>query len=100
MTDTTLLTNKLLEVINQVQAQIVTHATEALNLLLTTTRVDGISYMIFWFFMFFLAILGLMQFNKFRKQLPDKKNQLKVWCDQIAPLRSIDVMQKKTCESD
>lgn len=46
MTNTDALTGKLLDVISQVQGAVSAHSAEAVNLVLTSTRIDGIHWLV------------------------------------------------------
>ncbi len=49
MTDTSIITNKLLDIITQIQTAIVTHAPDALNLTLQATSIHCISLIVLGF---------------------------------------------------
>ena len=49
MTNTDALTGKLLDIINQVQNAVTAHSSDAINLMLTSVRVDGICWLLLSF---------------------------------------------------
>lgn len=55
MTNTDALTGKLLEVINQVQGGVSAHSAEAASLVMTSTRIDGICWLVAIFIAFVLS---------------------------------------------
>lgn len=57
MTNTDALTGKLLEIINQVQDTVSSHSDQAINLVLTSTQIDGICWLLCCFFVTIIGIL-------------------------------------------
>jgi phosphotransferase system glucose/maltose/N-acetylglucosamine-specific IIC component len=73
MSDTEALTGKLLDIINQVQGAVSTHSGEAVNLVLTSTRIDGISWLLGSFIFLCLSVLigySIIKYDKDNELIP------------------------------
>lgn len=75
MTATDQLTGKLLEIINQVQASVIAHAPDAINLILAAVQQDGISNILPGIIALVLLMICVYTGIKFYKKW-DKANEL------------------------
>ena len=65
MESTNQLTNKLLEIINQVQNQVSAHAGDAINILLLNTQIDAINNLVIGFLSLGIACITFFFLKKF-----------------------------------
>lgn len=64
MTDTSALTGKLVDIINQTQSVVSSHAAEATGLALKATSVDGVIWLLFLFAWFSISVFLCYIFGK------------------------------------